>query len=174
MSHGPCSPVITVTVHLINSPRLRRHPCRMARVAWVVIPCLPHHVTQRGNDRARALVLGGLGGQRQIMAFDDVHSSHPTGGAFRDRHRRGMRCDGRGGIGRDLRWQGRWPFSWACELVKVAQDERYRSGLRSRVVPPLMLGSSSAEARPPNRAGQNLNPKGDGRNEHLRRARYTQ
>jgi len=51
--------------------------------------------------------------------------------------------------------------------MKVAQDERYRSGLRSRVVPPLMLGSSPAEARRPNRAQTKPYPRGDGRNEHL-------
>ena len=48
--------------------------------------------------------------------------------------------------------------------MKIAQDERYRSGQRSRVVPPLMLGSSSAEACRPNRARTSRDPRGDGRN----------
>ena len=44
---------IAVTVHSIDSPYPIRHHRAMARLARVVVPGLPHHVTQRGNGRAR-------------------------------------------------------------------------------------------------------------------------
>jgi REP-associated tyrosine transposase len=42
-----------VTVHFIDSHSTPRHIRGMARLARVVVPGLPHHVTQRGNGGAR-------------------------------------------------------------------------------------------------------------------------
>jgi putative transposase len=44
---------ITVTVHSIDIRPLLRDPLAMARLPRLVVPGLPHHVTQRGNGRAR-------------------------------------------------------------------------------------------------------------------------
>jgi putative transposase len=44
---------VTVTVHSIDSLPSVRYPLSMSRIARLVVPGLPHHVTQRGNGRGR-------------------------------------------------------------------------------------------------------------------------
>jgi len=42
-----------VTAHLLTAIPRRLHPAVMARLARIVVPGLPYHVTQRGNGRQR-------------------------------------------------------------------------------------------------------------------------
>ena len=65
--------LITVTVHSID--RLAPSPvlCRMARLARVVVPGHPHHVTQRGNGRARTFF-----GDDDYALYRDLLAEHPA------------------------------------------------------------------------------------------------
>ena len=48
-----CFERITVTVHSFNGSSGGKNVSRMARLARIVVPGIPHHVTQRGNGRQR-------------------------------------------------------------------------------------------------------------------------
>ena len=131
--------------------------CVMPRIARVVLPGLPHHVTQRGNrradvffdddDRRRYLFLLGQYAERHGVAIwayclmtNHVHfvavpsSGESLGRTFRDTHQaysawlnRKMRESGH-------LWQGRYfscvlddPHMWAC--VRYVERNPVRSGL---------------------------------------------
>ena len=132
----------------------------MPRIARVVVPGLPHHVTQRGNrradvffddaDRRRYLFLLGQYAERHGLAIwayclmtNHVHfvavpaAAESLGRAFRDAHQayaswlnRKMRESGH-------LWQGRFfscvlddPHVWAC--VRYVERNPVRAGLVAR------------------------------------------
>lgn len=70
-SEGTWDYGITVTVHLIDSTAAHAIIHRMARLARVVVPGHPHHVTQRGNGRARTFF-----GDADYALYRDLLAEH--------------------------------------------------------------------------------------------------